>query len=295
MSVPPRSVWAAAQASLLRRSVVRTVERLDLVVTPGERPLVVRWDRVVLPVEDRSGIQYIAKGARRRRVAREASAHRWFAAEGIPVPKLLHFVETKPQVLVMERLPGPDLPSGPSDGWRAAGALLRKIHVVPEHAPAGTARRPPVPGRWLSEIASQTTKAVQAELLSPGMASEILGLARQRAPDLEPPHVATVVHGDCMPKHLMYDRHGNLLAIDVESSGVDDPAWDIGVLCAFDPDRLEDVLEGYAPDAADERRLRRIIPAYQLQRLVRSMNCNHATGYPLPPVVAALRSLLGSS
>lgn len=279
-----------SQMRLLRWAVQRKLASVGLHTSPGEDPLAWAARRVVLTVEDDLGNRYVAKSALGQRVQREANAHRELAAAGIPVPRLHEFLPGRPEVLVAARLAGPALSDdGAADDWQAAGRLLRTIHRVPLTAVRTGSRFHS--GGWMSAVESQVRSAIADDLIEPSVASELLDVAGRLRPMMAASHPVCAVHGDCMPKHLVFDDKRRLHAIDVETAGSGDPAWDIAVLCAFHLHRLDDVLDGYDALAGEERRIRAVFVGYVLERLVRSINWNAANGDPFD---ASTRGLVGA-
>lgn len=255
----------------LHRRVRRAVDGLGLSPVPTG-PLHSFSRRVALRVLDADGRGYVAKGAWRGGLSHEVTVHRWAHDAGVPVPSLVEFVDGNPAVMILEDLGGSALSGTERSGaWPAAGEVLRRLHgtlPAPWFDDPGDDRGP-----WLDGLRAEITEAVERRRIAVGLAEAVEEVLADAAPWVtEPDAPRTLVHGDCMPKHMIFDGRGELRLIDLEHARIGDPALDLAVLTAFAPQRLEQVLEGYRAAPSEEARLRRIVPARQVERLVRAVN-----------------------
>lgn len=278
-----RRLWC----SRLRRAVDGVVARQTGLRPTTNTALVLTPRRCVLRVECADGRGFVAKGATGDRLNREVRAHRWAVEAGLPVAPLVGVFPGPPQVMLTEELSGAALKDADDPAvWRQAGALLRRLHDVPRPWPV----QPDTESRddWHARVAAQVARAAERAAFAPSLAQLVSETVASDAPLVSALSRSAVVHGDCMPAHLLWDGDGQLHLIDLEYLRIDDPAWDLAVLCAFEPARLDDVLAGYDPDAGEEHRLRQLVPPRRLERLVRAINWRIDHGQPIEPVLATL-------
>jgi Ser/Thr protein kinase RdoA (MazF antagonist) len=144
---------------------------------------------------------------------------------------------------------------------RRAGSLLRTLHSAPLEV-AG--QRDPY--ELAGEVSAVARATEHVQMLMPGAAQRIAAIL-DRARELNdrlPRERQTLVHGDCKLDHLWPAREG-LTLIDLDRSGIGDPALDIGKLLAdlgwwhLIADRpgltqaREDLLDGYGAVASSPR------------------------------------------
>ncbi|MDZ7675001.1 MAG: aminoglycoside phosphotransferase family protein [Acidimicrobiales bacterium] len=252
-------------------------------------PLVVTPQQCVLRVECGNGTTLVAKGAFRDRLRPEVAAHRWAVQRGLPVAPLVEANPGPPEVMLTEWLPGPTLDRVEDPAaWHQAGALLRQLHDAPRPWPEHLEPHPETGEGWQAGVAAQVARAAEDGSLSPRLAQFVSDVVAAEGPTVSALTRLAIVHGDCMPAHLIRGHDRQFRLIDLEYLRIDDPAWDLAVLCAFESSRLDDVLAGYDPAPEEERRLRRLVPARRIERLVRALNWCTDHAQPHLPVLRVL-------
>jgi aminoglycoside phosphotransferase (APT) family kinase protein len=82
-------------------------------------------------------------------------------------------------------------------------------------------------------------------------------------PEPEP----VLLHGDAQPEHAVLRPDGTLAAwLDFGDAMLGDASWDLAVLVLDDPERLDTVLDGYAPSAQMLTRIERTLRPYRMLR-----------------------------
>ena len=85
---------------------------------------------------------------------------------------------------------------------------------------------------------------------------------------------------DGRPEHFLV-QDGHLVGIiDLQEARSGDAAMDLGVLAVTDPDLLENVLDGYRPDAAEQALFDRLVPFYIFLRRLAAVEWHRQHGDP---------------
>ena len=215
------------------------------------------------------------------------------AAGGVPVPRVLLADATLPSVLVLTRVGGVGLNDGNVSAWTDAGRVIKRIHRLPvalqPFEPAMSWRQAMF--SWIDEA---ITTGVTGEELTPAAVEWLRDALRQRALNTDAP-LDCPLHGDCQPDHFLLEGDRVAGVIDFGDACSGDPAWDLAVLTLWQPERLIDVLAGYAPDPVTRTRLRRIVPVYRTLRHLGAARWQRQHGYDPTPDLAALRQIVSNA
>jgi aminoglycoside phosphotransferase (APT) family kinase protein len=158
----------------------------------------------------------------------------------IPTPEVLW---RKPPVLALAALQGMALgrlgePStSSSEAWAAAGAAVRRLHDAP---------LPPWPGPSLDEIASSLESECSWLLENDVLPADLVTRNRQVAETALRPWTPRFTHGDLQVAHVFVDGDEVTGVVDWSEAGQGDPMYDLASLTLGHPERLSDVLAGYA-------------------------------------------------
>lgn len=229
-----------------------------------------------------------------RRHRRERAALTTLADSLVPVPPILLADEGPPAVIVLERVAGRALSSGPvsspagpawGEGWVAAGRVLRRLHGV--RAPGDLE-----PFGWTGQTWGTYMRAWARRERRP--ARTVRAALGDRAVDRLCDRIdrslgrlavfpTAFLHGDAQAEHVLMNPeapHNRVRAlIDFGDTGVGDPAWDLAVLTLHHTERLADVLTGYRSDAVLLAHIDRVLPAYAGLRLLGSVTWMEEHGF----------------
>ncbi len=209
-----------------------------------------------------------------RKAEREVVALRGAAEAGVAVPPVLLFVEGPPPVLVLGLVPGSPLTAGDRGAaWAEAGAALARLHATgPPPGLATVGRASTSWSDWLSGWleAERSRCGLARATLGDALVDGALGRVEAGLARSQPPTTEAFVHGDFQPAHVLLaaDRRSVTSLIDFGDAGRGDPAFDLAVLTAHDPHRLDDVMAGYQPDGRFHSHVAGVIDSYQLLRLL---------------------------
>lgn len=214
---------------------------------------------------------------------------------GVPVPRVLRFVPGAPTVLVLAKIDGVAL-SATSSGaplWRRVGRAISDLHSAPVPP-----RVPPFDPRarnwarfmqlWVHEAAERARKH---ELVSRGDADQLHCEFAEYVAQMPSP-ARVLLHGDCQPDHFLVSDDRVAGVVDFGDARVGDPTWDIAVLTMAAPDRLDAVLDGYAPDAELRDHFGRWLPTYRLLRQLGALCWRVENDLPHERQATALRERL---
>lgn len=216
-------------------------------------------------------------------------------AAGVPAPRVLRLVTGSPTILVMAKIDGMPLSSARSrdQQWRDAGRVLGGLHSAPVPSQV-----PPFDPRdrdwacfmqlWVREAAERARKH---ELISRGDADRLHCEFAEYVAQMPSP-ARVLLHGDCQPDHFLVSDDRVAGVVDFGDSRVGDPTWDIAVLTIAAPDRLDAVLDGYAPDAELRDHVDRWLPTYRLLRQLGALCWRVDNDLPHEREATALRERL---
>ncbi len=167
--------------------------------------------------------EFVVKAdADEREMSSEAEGHAHAAAHGIPVAELL---AVEPNALAMRFVEGEQLRSdSPDESWRAAAAVIEKIHAAPPIGPVGRFPRP------VDDLIEGATR----NGLDPALAERI----RRRLLAAPATTQTAWVHGDLQTDHFIVSGDNVVAVLDWSDHGVADPLWDYTVLTFDDPAKL---------------------------------------------------------
>jgi Ser/Thr protein kinase RdoA (MazF antagonist) len=219
---------------------------------------------------------------------RELATLRVAAAAGVPVPRVVMAAATDPgiRLLALERVDGPTLRerSDVAAGWRAAGASLARLHLIT--APAQGSWR----GFLLWSLDHERSSAQRLGLDLPNLDAIHAELLATFADLPEPEPV--LIHGDAQPEHVVLGTDAAVAAwLDFGDAMVGDAAWDIAVLVLDDPDRLDEVLDGYEPSEPLRARIAETLRPYRVLRYLGEANWLTDHGFDPSASLAGLASL----
>src|SRR5262249_54637769 len=86
---------------------------------------------------------------------------------------------------------------------------------------------------------------------------------------------------------------GIAAVLDLGDACTGDPVWDLAVLTLDHPDRLDEVMAGYAPPDELARRVAALAPPYRLLRGLGGASWLHDHGFDPEPSIAPLRAVAG--
>jgi aminoglycoside phosphotransferase (APT) family kinase protein len=304
-----------AAGELVRQAACRLEEAWQHPVTVGD-VLVARPERAVFRTlaPDRSPV-IVKASAQQRRAAAEGSVTAAAAAAGLPVPAIVYAADGNPALLVLEYVPGSVLTSGaPRSAWADAGRTLRRVHDLDDRghllasvdwatdgaADQGVAEPAARPRRPLREFlpalaARDAALADERGLLDAGQAERLSLLLGGIFGAATEPDRYRVLHGDPQPEHFLLGPEADVAAlIDFGDACTGDPVWDLAILALDDPQRLGDVLAGYAPGARLRDRIRAMFGPYRLLRWLAEANWLHERGFDPRQPASALRKALAA-
>jgi hypothetical protein len=234
-------------------------------------------------------VVYVKVEAGDRRCRREALALRTAAEAGIEAPTLRHVVLGPVSVVAVGHVEGSVLTDHDVEGWRRTGALLARLHAV--QPPEGMARFDHREPDWRSFLRWWTRHEIDLVVRQRMVELRTLDVLVSftdavLASMVEPRRV--FLHGDCQPSHVLLGpgRGREPRLIDWGDASTGDPLWDLAVLTAHHPHRLEVLLEGYGSDPDPGRRA---VEAYRAVRLLGSATWMAEHGYdPRRDLEAAL-------
>jgi aminoglycoside phosphotransferase (APT) family kinase protein len=190
-------------------------------------------ERVTVRVDD----MYVKINSEGWRTRREVAA---LAHVDVPVPRVLW---EQPNVVALRALGGVPLgvageeSTAPSEAWRAAGAMARRIHCHP---------LPPWRGwtweEYRDHLDARTRWLIDARVTEE---SDVLAM-RAKAEVILRPFPAAFIHADLQAAHVFVDGDEVVGVIDWEDAGAGDPHFDVAVLTMGHREQLAEVLAGYA-------------------------------------------------
>ncbi|MEE6179658.1 HAD-IA family hydrolase [Mycobacterium sp. 050134] len=229
---------------------------------------VVNWDnRAVCHAQLPNGRKVVVKidadGVRHRR---ETAGLLAAARGGAPVPRMLWHGFHGSWLLVLEEIPTSVTLADAAGAWRTAGGAVRALHDCP--IPPDMAMFCEGGVHWRSHvdhrIATECKDAVARGLLNQHE-SDAVRRYSMRVLAAAGPASAVLLHGDLQARHLLAHRN-QIILIDFGDAGWGDPAMDLVVLTHLDPQRIEDVLDGYGADKYLRERVAQLGPLYSLWR-----------------------------
>ncbi|MBV1852025.1 hypothetical protein [Catellatospora tritici] len=242
------------------------------VIASGEIITLVRREgRLVARVETTVGPVAVKISAEAGAFVPEEAAVRRLAGAGLPVADVIAHAEGPPACLVLTWVVGEALSSaGSPETKRAAGALLRRIHLLgadPDATFSGEQGWDLWMAGWLNSVLAwwRTVAAVDDAVHHRAWAwyHELRPLLATRGADL--------MLFDGRPEHILVRGDGGIGLIDVSELRSGDAAMDLAVLTVEDPDLLDGVLAGYRPDDQERVIFDRLVPFYTfLRRLSRA-------------------------
>lgn len=206
------------------------------------------------------------------------------ASSGVPVPKVILFDPAPPSLLVLETLNGVPLAEcDEPDAWKSAGRVIRQIHSC--SVPASVLPLGERGGWWkhhLKWLALEIETREHAADIDARLIRRVDAMARPVFEKAEEPD-PLLIHGDCQAEHF-YIRRGAPSRVegvlDFGDACVGDVVWDIAVLTLWHPENLRQVLSGYGGGDLLFDRAHRLVPAYQLLRLLGEITWLRQFGLP---------------
>jgi aminoglycoside phosphotransferase (APT) family kinase protein len=171
------------------------------------------------------------------RAATEVEA---MARAPIPTPQVLW---RKPPVLALAALPGAPLghlgePSTASAAaWAAAGAAVRKLHDAPP---------PPWPSGRLAESAAHLDSECEWLTTNAVLPASLVTVNRRLAEAVFRRCTPVFTHGDLQIDHVFVDDDEITGVLDWSEAGQGDALYDLAILTLGHPERLGEVVAGYA-------------------------------------------------
>ena len=242
-----------------------TADLVDLAAGVGLQPMRMLQagpGRATLQARDRSGERFVLKTASAPgALAGDVEANAILAAEGLPVPQIVAYVDGSPSVLVLRWIDGDPISSrSPLGAQREVGRMLRTVHRLPGGPPYSG--QPTVHG-WITAW----TEELIAWWPSAGGTQDQVGTLRRRLDDLAPvlaDRSGSLTLFDGRAEHVLV-RDGRVVGlIDLHDVGPGDPAMDLAVLGLTDPDLIRGVLTGYTDEPEGE--LAELVGFYLLLR-----------------------------
>ncbi len=252
-------------AALARDLLGRTPDAIE--------PLVVWADRASHRVTLGANQFVVKTDDDRATVAREVAGQQRAAAAGVRVPEI---VSATDDAFAMTWVDGPSLADHQAaDAWHDTGAQIRLAHDLGAGPPFGTGfggfePEQPTWRKFFEAFAERMLRDCERDLEFPAdQAARISGALRAAAPALDTPHLAWC-HGDFQPDHVLVDPATNEVAaiIDWADQGAGDVGWDVSVLTIDHHDRRDAFLEGYGASTDLRVALDRLLPLYEVVRLV---------------------------
>lgn len=253
----------------------------------GQRPSVIairsdHEERAVFEAWSPGGRVVVKTDVQGLRLRRELAGLIAAAGAGIPVPQVVHSDANPPTLLVLELIEGAPLEAGIGDqAWREAGRWLALLHSLEPPSDLSEMGSPDRTWRehfvwWAGHecgilrhqgsLAPATVERMHSALTG--------GFATMSEPEL------TVLHGDCQEVHFLVRPDLGIAGIvDFGDACRGDPVWDLAVLAIRSPERLSDLLVGYAPESDLNERIHQLLPAYQLMRYVGSARWLNEHGF----------------
>ncbi|MGK2947334.1 MAG: phosphotransferase family protein [Acidimicrobiales bacterium] len=232
-------------------------------------------DRVTLRVGD----VFLKVDADQARSAVEVEA---MGIVPVPIPEILW---RRPPVLALAALPGTALghlgdpsPASPT-AWAAAGAALRTLHGAP---------LPPWPGRTVDELAAHLASECEWLVRNEVLPRDVIHRNRLVAEAALRPWPPVFIHGDLQVDHVFVDGDAVVGIIDWSEASQGDAHADLATLTLGHPERLDDVIAGYASDVD-----RDLVQAWWSLRCLGNVRWLVENGYGSPeefPEVAVLRA-----
>lgn len=243
-----------------------TAELVALAARFGLRPTRVLQTgpgRATLQARDHAGERFVLKtNAAPGELAADVDANALLAAEGLPVPEIVAYVDGPPSVLVLRWIDGHPISSrSPSEAQWEAGRMLRTVHRLPGGPPYSG--QPSIHGwiiAWTEELAAWWPSVGGTD----AQVRRLRGWLDDLAPVLAD-RSGSLTLFDGRAEHVLV-RSGHVVGlIDLHDVGPGDPAMDLAVLGLTDPNLITGVLSGYgAAEPADE--LPELIGFYLLLR-----------------------------
>jgi aminoglycoside phosphotransferase (APT) family kinase protein len=238
-------------------------------------PLVMWTDRATHQVTIGAERFVVKTDDDRSTVAREVEGQRRAATAGVPVPEILAAVD---DAFAMRWVDGPTLTEHPtSDAWRDTGERIRIAHDLGGEPPFGTGfggfePEQPTWRRFFDTFAESMLQDCERDLeFPPASAERVRAALAGAAPLLDTPHLGWC-HGDFQPNHVIIDPETNRVAaiIDWADQGSGDVGWDVSVLTLDHHSSLAAFSDGYRASAELRETLDRLLPLYQVVRLLGS-------------------------
>ena len=185
---------------------------------------------LVLRMDPQAGLNYSSR-CEEFHVLQQAHAH------GIPVPRPLHFSETRLDrpFLIMERVFGETYPKrllhddkyAPTrEQWAGElGEILARIHRIPVNGSLAFLRQKP---SITDQIECNEEIWRKADLNDSPVMEFAFRWLKKKAPSNHP---VCLVHADFRMGNIMFDENGVKSILDWELAKTGDPMYDIAVLC----------------------------------------------------------------
>ncbi len=231
--------------------------------------------------ETDGGVFVVKRDTRPGFQQREYDVQVYAASIGLAVPPVMGYeVEDAGGAMAMRWMPGAQVHKTPTPAFYAEiGRALAKLHAgrgypdVPVSAiPAAGLEGSISP--WLEYL-------LVRERLDRSVADKVLAFAREHEP-LAAAAPTSLLHGDCQSAHFLVDVATTSITaiIDWADACEGDPAQDIGLICLFYPERIDDLLDGYGGDPVERARIRAIVPFYMAHRGAAAAEWMDAHGFP---------------
>ncbi|GAA1274664.1 phosphotransferase [Sphaerisporangium rubeum] len=203
------------------------MDEIELVVAHSERATL------------RVGDIFLKVDADQTRIDTEVEA---MALAPVPTPEVLW---RKPHVLALAALPGTTLgrlggpPTGSPAAWRAAGAVIRRLHEAPLPPRQGRA------GRSIATLAAELDAECESLVTDGVLPADLVIRNRQVAEAALRPWTPAFTHGDLQIAHVFLDDDEVTGVIDWSEAGQGDPLYDLATFTLGHEEHLDDVIAGY--------------------------------------------------